>query len=97
MRLEWSNESGSDLRQIHSSIAQDNKAAAAKVIGAIREAVQALMDNPLLGRVGGVAGTRELVLGRYPYLVVYRVQKDAIRVLAVIHTSRHWQVDFSRE
>ena len=97
MRLEWSKESGSDLRQIHASIAQDNKLAAARVIRAIREAVQALVGKPLMGRIGGVAGTRELVLSRYPYLVVYRVKKDTIKVLAVIHTSRHWQVDFSRQ
>jgi toxin ParE1/3/4 len=50
-----------------------------------------------MGRIGGVAGTRELAVSRYPYLVVYRVKKHGVRVLAVIHTSRHWQVDFSRE
>ncbi len=50
-----------------------------------------------MGRAGSVGGTRELVLIHYPYLVIYRVKKDAIRVLAVIHTSRHWQTDFSRE
>jgi toxin ParE1/3/4 len=97
VRIEWSVEAGHDLREVHASLAQDNKTAAARVIRAIREGVQALSANPLLGRVGGVAGTRELVLSRYPYLVVYRVRKLGVRVLAVIHTSRHWQVDFSRE
>lgn len=97
MRIEWSVEAGHDLREVHASIARDNKTAAARVIRAIREGVQALSTNPLMGRIGGVAGTRELVLGRYPYLVVYRVKKHGVRVLAVIHASRHWQVDFSRE
>lgn len=97
MRIEWSVEAGHDLREVHASIVQDNKTAAARVIGAIREGVQALSANPLLGRVGGVASTRELVLSRYPYLVVYRLRKHGVGVLAVIHTSRHWQVDFARE
>ena len=97
MRIEWSAEAGHDLREVHASIVQDNKTAAARVIRAIREGVQALSENPLMGRIGGVAGTRELVLSRYPYLVVYRVKKHGVRVLAVIHASRHWLVDFSRE
>lgn len=97
MRIEWSVEAGHDLRGVHASIARDNKTAAARVIRAIREGVQSLSANPLMGRIGDVSGTRELVLSRYPYLVVYRVQKHGVRVLAVIHTSRHWQVDFSRE
>jgi len=97
VRIEWAKESGADLRQIHASIAADNKTAAAKLIQTIREAVQVLAENPLMGRAGSVGGTRELVLIHYPYLVIYRVKKDAIRVLAVIHTSRHWQTDFSRE
>lgn len=97
MRIEWSVEAGHDLREVHASIAQDSKPAAARVIRAIREGAQALSANPLMGRMGGVAGTRELVLSRYPYLMVYRVKKNGVRVLAVVHTSRHWQVDFSRE
>jgi len=97
VRIEWSAEAGHDLREVHASIAQDNKTAAARVVRAIREGVQALSANPLMGRIGGVAGTRELVLSRYPYLVGYRVRKHGVSVLAVIHTSRHWQVDFSRE
>ncbi len=97
MRIEWAKESGTDLRQIHASISADNITAAAKVIQVIREAIQALAENPLMGRAGGVGGTRELVLTRYPHLVIYRVKKDAVRVLAVIHASRHWQTDFFRE
>ncbi|MFZ3041384.1 MAG: type II toxin-antitoxin system RelE/ParE family toxin, partial [Thiobacillus sp.] len=62
MRIEWSVEAGHDLREVHASIARDNKTAAARVIRAIREGVQALSTNPLMGRIGGVAGTRELVL-----------------------------------
>jgi toxin ParE1/3/4 len=97
VRIEWSVEAGHDLREVHASLAQDNKTAAARVIRAIREGVQALSTNPLMGRIGGVAGTRELAVSRYPYLVVYRVKKHGVRVLAVVHPSRHWQVDFLRE
>jgi len=50
-----------------------------------------------MGRVGGVAGTRELVISVYPYIVIYRVGAKSARVLAVIHISRHWQAGFDRE
>jgi toxin ParE1/3/4 len=75
----------------------DNPAAASRVIRAIREEVRLLAENPLMGRVGGVVGTRELVVRAYPYIVIYRVGAEAVRVLAVIHTSRHWHPGFDRE
>ena len=49
MRIEWAKEPGTDLRQIHASIAADNKTAPAKAIQTIRETVQALAENPLMG------------------------------------------------
>ena len=97
MRLEWSNESAADLREIHALIQNENPSAASRVICGIRESTQLLADNPLMGRVGGVAGTRELVISVYPYIVIYRIGAKSVRVLAVIHTSRHWQAGFDRE
>ena len=55
----------------------------------MRKAVTTLEDHPFLGRPGRIDGTRELVIGRYPYIVAYR-QTAAIEILAVVHTSRRW-------
>lgn len=46
--------------------------------------------NPLIGRAGQVAGTRELVISRYPYIAAYQVKGKAVEILAVVHTSRLW-------
>ncbi len=97
MRLEWSIESGADLREIHALIQADNPSAATRVIRTIQEHAQLLTENPFMGRAGGVKGTRELVVSVYPYILIYRVGVESIRVLAVVHTSRHWQMDFERE
>ena len=47
----------------------------------------------MLGRVGQINGTRELIIQRYPYLVIYEVQPGNIRVLSLFHTARAWWLD----
>jgi toxin ParE1/3/4 len=79
-----------DLDSIREFIAQDNPRAALRVRAAIQAAVERLADHPNLGRAGRVEGTRELVIPRAPYIVVYRIIEDQLRILLVIHTSRRW-------
>jgi toxin ParE1/3/4 len=42
------------------------------------------------GRAGRIANTRELVLPRLPYLVVYRVDEDRVLILNIVHGARRW-------
>jgi addiction module RelE/StbE family toxin len=79
-----------DLRGIHGYIARDNPAAARRVIGAVRDQVKVLQAHPSMGRPGRIEGTRELVIGRYPYIVAYRQTASTLEILAVVHTSRLW-------
>ena len=60
---------------------------------AIRETVTPLADFPQLGRLGRIAGTRELPVSRRPYIVIYRIQGAAIEILEVFHTSRRFPSD----
>ncbi|HCU24030.1 MAG TPA: type II toxin-antitoxin system mRNA interferase toxin, RelE/StbE family, partial [Deltaproteobacteria bacterium] len=39
-------------------------------------------------------GTRELIIVGTSYLVPYRVKKDRIEILAVMHGSRRWPENF---
>ena len=86
----WLKEALTDLRGIHAYIARDNPAAARRVVKAIRDDVKVLEQHPLIGRAGRIEGTRELVIGRYPYIVAYRPVFPAVHALAVVHTSRRW-------
>ena len=46
---------------------------------------------PESGREGRVVGTRELVVSRFPYLVVYILREDnEVIVQRVLHTSQQW-------
>jgi toxin ParE1/3/4 len=70
--------------------AEDNPAAAGRVVQKILRAVDLLQQNPALGRAGRVAGTRELVVAETPYIIPYRVQGDAVEILRVFHAARKW-------
>lgn len=87
-QLEWSIQASDDLADIYDAIVDDNPKAAAQVNDFIIKAVVGVMSNPLIGREGIKRNTRELVLSRYPYTVVYRVNAQAIRIVTVLHQSK---------
>jgi len=76
-----------DLTHIHSWIAADNPSAAAGVIETILAGIGRLTLYPSMGRAGLVDGTREWVVPRLPYIVVYQADAatDELRVIAVFH------------
>jgi toxin ParE1/3/4 len=90
MRLIWARPSLNDLESINDYIASDSPAAALDQLDAIETQVRLLVDHPRLGRMGRVQGTRELVVARTPYVVVYRVVGEAIEILRVMHAARRW-------
>jgi plasmid stabilization system protein ParE len=47
-----------------------------------------------MGRPGRVPGIRELVIPTTPYIVPYRVQREAIQILRVYHGARRWPDSF---
>ena len=79
-----------DLRTAYAYYAERNPAAADRVVGAILNAANGLAQFPLMGRPGAVPGTRERIVTRYPYRVVYHVVDDTVEVLRIIHTARQW-------
>ena len=88
--LEWSPRSRGDIEAIRDYIALDNSVAAQSVITEIRKAAHSLRTLPMLGHVGKRPGTRELVLVRYPYTLVYRLAPARISIIAVLHQSRQY-------
>ena len=90
MRLVWSVPAQTDLESIYAFTAQDNPHAAALVVRRIRDRVRQLETMPRVGRVGRVENTRELVVGRTPYIVAYRIEESRISIIRVIHGRRAW-------
>lgn len=91
MRIGWSPRAVRHLEAARAYIARDNPAAATSVTQRIVAQVEGLVAfSPNMGRPGRIAGTRELVITRTPYVVVYRVTQEEVQVLAVIHQARAW-------
>jgi toxin ParE1/3/4 len=97
MRLEWSIFAQADRDVIFDYIEADRPQAAIAVDDRIRTQVEGLAQFPESGRAGRVAGTRELVIQRTPYIVAYRVARDTVRILRVLHGAQQWPEDMSEE
>ena len=88
-RIRWTLRALRRLDEIGAHIEKDNPAAAARVISRIVSAVDMLVEQPAMGRVGRIRGTREVVLPDISYIIAYRVDED-IEILTIIHTSQRW-------
>lgn len=94
MKLRYTPRAKLDLAEIHDYIAQENPLAAKRVIQLLRKAAETLTQNPQIGRLGRITGTRELIVGRFPFMLAYRIEPEEIQVLAVAHTARLWPENF---
>lgn len=71
-------------------IAADHPSAAARLDEEIERQIDMLVEHPQMGREGRVKGTRELVIGRTPYIAVYRVKRKNVEVLRILHGAQRW-------
>lgn len=90
MRIRWLRPAREDALQIADTISVDNPAVAWAVYGHIHVRVEGLADHPEIGRRGRLQGTRELVITRAPYLVIYRLRRETIEILRVLHQRQQW-------
>ncbi len=93
MEVRFSESSLEDLRSIREYICANNEEAAKKVVAHILEQVETiLVHNLAIGRAGRILRTREFVISKYPYILLYQVRENIIYILRVLHTSRKWEI-----
>jgi len=87
MKLVFDDRALADLEGIYRWIAQDSPRAAKAVVDRIFASTELLASFPYMGRAGRDEGTREWVVPRLPYIVVYEVHEDRgdVIVVAVFH------------
>lgn len=78
-----------DLIEIWTYIAQDDPAAADRLLDRIDAASGHLAENPLMGpaRPDLAAGLRYFIAGNY--LVLYREATHGVEIVRVVHGARH--------
>ena len=71
-------------------IAQDNPLAAIGQDERIERQIDMLLQHPQMGRPGRKKGTRELVISRTPFVVVYRAKGPRIEIIRLLHGAQQW-------
>jgi toxin ParE1/3/4 len=96
MSVRWARKALSDLDSIFDAITLDRASVAERVIRELLAHGEQLAPHPRRGRSGRVPGTRELVVPRLPYIVVYSLTpshsdiKPDVTILRVIHGAMQW-------
>ncbi len=95
MQVAWTLPAIKDLEAIQDYIAERRPVTASRLTKRLFDQTRTLLaKNPNIGRIGRVSGTRELVITRTPYIVVYRLD-TRVEILAIIHGAREWPEHFS--
>ncbi len=90
MRIRWTPAAADDLEHIGKYLQEHHPALAQPTVGKLYEAALSLKQFANRGRIGRVAGTRELVILPLPYIIVYQVAEETVTIVRVVHTSQDW-------
>lgn len=90
MKLFWTPPAIRDLQSLRAYISRDNPATALTQVLRILDRVAGLPLFPESGRPGRRAGTRELAIGKTPYLAIYRKRADRLEILRILHGRQAW-------
>lgn len=90
LRLEWTTPAADELESAQTYYHNLNPMASRVLARRIVEAAMRLREQPQIGRPGLREGTREWVVARTPYVLVYRHNAHAVEILHVWHTAQDW-------
>lgn len=92
MILRWLPKALDDLDTLLDYIAIDSLLAAEKQAYEVDIQVANLVQYPKLGRLGRKQGTRELVINRTSFIVVYvhDEEKQEVQIIRILHGAQKW-------
>lgn len=92
MRLVWLESARANRTDAIAYIALENPRAALDQLDEIERQTDRLIEYPEMGRIGRMRGTRELVVNRTPFIIVYRVRPkvERVEILRLLHGSQKW-------
>ncbi len=91
MKISWSNQSIVDLESIEKHIAQENPTAATRVIIKVLKLIeQTLTEFPGIGKPGRKKDTREFVIPKIPYTIIYKTNKNTLYMVRIFHHTQSY-------
>jgi toxin ParE1/3/4 len=90
MIVSWSQKARAERETAIDYISRDDPFAALNQLNEIEQQTSLLTLQPEIGRVGRTKGTRELVVSRTPFIVVYRIKGERIEILRFLHGAQRW-------
>jgi toxin ParE1/3/4 len=78
------------LQQIVEYLHGESSGGAIPIRRRILAMVERIGQMPYSGRIGRIEGTREGVVPRSPYIVVYEIAGQAVEILGIWHGARLW-------
>ena len=88
--VEWSQSALDDLDNIRKYIAEENPYEAIHVLDEIESTSSVLVKFPFSGKMGRVKGTRELVIKKVHYTIIYETSGHDAMVLRVVRQCQQW-------
>ena len=88
MRVRYTLRSRRDLEEMYRYIDRQTPALARVAKGTIERRIQLLSEFPFIAPETDVAGVYGLVIGRYPYTVYYRMERDDVWIVHIRHERR---------
>jgi plasmid stabilization system protein ParE len=89
LKLRWTQLALTDFEQAHDYVAHENQEPARQIAKRVLEATKRLLEFPRIGRIGEDEETREWLIPKTPYLIIYTVKEEAVEILRIWHMSRN--------
>lgn len=91
MQIRWTDPAVHDFTRICDYIQEHGSSATARRVAlSIHRQLEVLVDFPECGKTGRKPDTRELVFSGLPYLAIYRIHRDAVEILRILHAAQDW-------
>ncbi|MGO7398443.1 type II toxin-antitoxin system RelE/ParE family toxin [Rhizobium ruizarguesonis] len=92
MKLVWRAKAELDRKKAIQFITDQNVGAAISQLDEIERQTDLLIDQPEIDRPGRIDGTRELIISRTSFIVIYRVRQKIkqVEILRLVRGAQKW-------
>jgi toxin ParE1/3/4 len=91
MLVRWTQPAADDLSHICDyTEARFGAAQARRLALAVYESGDSLREMPNRGRKGRKPNTREMMISGFPFVIIYRVGKEAVEIVRILHGAQQW-------